>query len=361
MPYFLDEYLNGMSEDEFFDSFGLDPTTWVWDLKPEPSRGECWMTVADGLAGGGNRWISSDEWRIEANALGSSRNKTTRYWIVTPGGTLSAVLEERSETVWVVERLVKHKRDIDLIAKYAPVPSCDVGLINQKAGTLGDRGILRGAVPGFEIYGQPGCWQDAAVLFGIVELITETYDDPAWVHELLNLLRDRKLGSIETMAGARLDLVELGGGDASSTVISPKIFAEFVAPYDAELIAGLHRIGQRAVYHTCGGMMPLLEQIADMGTDAMETFTPPTLGGDTDLAEAKRRIGDRVCMVGGFDQCGFFQGCDAADTRSAVRRCFSEAGAGGGYILAPSDHFFDAEIELIRAFADEARSCVYDQ
>jgi len=38
----------------------------------------------------------------------------------------------------------------------------------------------------------------------------------------------------------------------------------------------------------------LLEQIADMGPDAMETFTPASLGGDADLAEAKRRIGDRV-------------------------------------------------------------------
>jgi hypothetical protein len=42
-----------------------------------------------------------------------------------------------------------------------------------------------------------------------------------------------------------------------------------------------------------------------------------------------------------------------------VRRCFAEAGANGGYILSPSDHFFDAEPELIAAFADEARKCVY--
>ena len=33
-------------------------------------------------------------------------------------------------------------------------------------------------------------------------------------------------------------------------------------------------------YHTCGGMMPILEQIAGMGPDAMETFTPPDMGGD---------------------------------------------------------------------------------
>ena len=40
MPYFLDTYLSGASEAEFFDRFGLDPITWVWDVKPDRSRGE---------------------------------------------------------------------------------------------------------------------------------------------------------------------------------------------------------------------------------------------------------------------------------------------------------------------------------
>ena len=38
-----------------------------------------------------------------------------------------------------------------------------------------------------------------------------------------------------------------------------------------------------------------LEMIADMNPDAMETFTPPGMGGDTVVGE--RRIGHRVCMM----------------------------------------------------------------
>jgi len=91
----------------------------------------------------------------------------------------------------------------------------------------------------------------------------------------------------------------------------------------------------------------------------METFTPPGMGGDVDLNEAKRRIGGRVCMIGGFDQFHFFTGCTAEKTRDEVRRCFDAAGRGGGYILSPSDHFFDADLTLLEAFADEAQKCVY--
>jgi uroporphyrinogen-III decarboxylase len=214
-------------------------------------------------------------------------------------------------------------------------------------------------VPGFPVYGQPGCWQDAAVLFGIEPLILATFDDPGWVLSLLACLQGPKIAFLRSADGAAFDLIELGGGDASSTVISPAIFDRFVAPFDAPLIAAAHASRLRVVYHTCGGMMPILERIADMGPDAMETFTPPSMGGDTRMAEARERVGSRVCMIGGFDQFNDFVGCPPAQTRQAVRRLFDQAGRDGGYILAPSDHFFEADDALVSAFADEARSCVY--
>ena len=106
-------------------------------------------------------------------------------------------------------------------------------------------------------------------------------------------------------------------------------------------------------------MMRFLERIADMGPNAMETFTPSAMGGNADLKEAKRRIGDRVCMIGGFDQFHFLKDCPPELTRAEVRRCFEEAGTGGGYILCTSDNYFDADPELLKAFADEARQCAY--
>ena len=100
------------------------------------------------------------------------------------------------------------------------------------------------------------------------------------------------------MAGARYDILELGGGGASSTVISPRIFDEFVAPYDSQLIEVAHRAGQRIAYHTCGGMMPILENIAAMKPNAMETFTPPGMGGDIEpgrgpAADSAEHLHDR--------------------------------------------------------------------
>ncbi len=358
MPYFLKKYMNGISNQEFFDYFGLDPINWIQAYKPDESKGEYYDPdhVPGYLEA---RRISSDNWRIKSEQVPSDTYETIRYNFITPKKTLNMSLQSNEYTSWVSERLIKNKTDIDIIAEYAISPKCDVQEINKQAEAYGDRGLIRGFISFFDVYGQSGCWQDAAVLYGIENLIMATFEDPEWVHSLLKILFEKKKIFIQSLKGAKYDIIEHGGGDASTTVISPAIFEEFVAPYDSELINIAHEAGQKVVYHTCGGMMPILEKLADMGPDAMETFTPPEMGGDTNLKEAKKRIGDRVCMIGGFDQYHFFNDCTPDETRKAVNKYFEEAGEGGGFILSPSDHFFDADVELVKAFADQARSCVY--
>lgn len=359
LPYFLKTYLNGVSCQDFFDRFGLDPIHWVVAHKPDPTRKEYVDPEQGELGFLEAPRICSDNWQIRTMHLPDREYQAIRYEFINPEKTLSMVLKSDEHTTWVTERIIKKKSDIDIFAEYATIPVCDVEAVNKEANSFGDRGMIRGLIPGFDVYGQAGCWQDAAVLYGIKELILETFDDPEWVHSFLRILVERKKHFIQSMEGANFDLIEHGGGDASSTVISPKIFEEFVAPYDTELTELAHQAGQRIVYHTCGGMMPILEIIADMNPDAMETFTPPAMGGDVELSEAKRRIGHRVCMIGGFDQFHYLKDCNPEETRRAVRRCFDEAGEGGGFILAPSDHFFDAEAVLLEAYADEARKCRY--
>ena len=339
MPSFL-QTLGGVTERAFFDRFGLDAITWTTPLVTP-------------LESGGPGWT------LRSEPVPDRDYRSTRYYFDTSKGTLTTLLQDDGRSTWVRERLLKEKRDVEVLEAIVLEPRCDLQAVAQTADAFGERGIVRGAVPGFPVYGQPGCWQDAAVLFGIEPLILATFSDAGFVKALLTLVQQPKLAFLRSARGARLDLIELGGGDASSTVISPPIFDRFVAPFDAPLIAAAHESGLRVVYHTCGGMMPFLERIADMGPDAMETFTPRDMGGDTNLAEAKRRIGHRVCMIGGFDQFHDFVGCTPDQTRASVRRAFEAAGGNGGYILAPSDHFFEAEEELLAAFADEARRCGY--
>lgn len=359
MPSFLKNHMHGITNEAFFKLFGIDPIRWVIDYDYSPERGEYFDPNHTKIEFLEARRVVSDHWKVDIEYLTGYPQKTKCFKIITPDKTLSMILQSDEHTTWLREPLIKEKSDIDILSKYMTCPKCNVPEINRVVETNVNHALIRGHISVFEGFGQPGCWQDAACLFGIQNLIMATFEDKAWVHAFLKILHDRKKIYIDSLQGAKYDLIELGGGDASTTVISPDIFNEFVAPYDASLIEQAHMAGQRIVYHTCGGMMPILEDIAAMKPDAMETFTPREMGGDIDLIQAKKRIGDKVCMIGGFDQFHFFTGCSEEETRKEVRRCFEAAGADGGYILSPSDHFFEADPNLIRAFADEASKCIY--
>jgi len=233
MQYYLDRYEGGISAQDFFDRYGLDPITWQVLHKPAPGSSD----YPDPLQGEPGfleaRRICSARWHTEWEDVPGGDYQTRRYRFVTPKGTLTMTTQSNDQTTWVSEHPIKNKRDIDLIGEFVTAPCCDVEAINRVVKEYGERGLVRSHIPTFDVYGQPGTWQDACCLYPTEQLILETYDDPAWVHEFLRILQRRKKVYIKSMAGAKIDLCELGGGAASSTVISPRIFDEFVAPYDA--------------------------------------------------------------------------------------------------------------------------------
>ena len=97
-----------------------------------------------------------------------------------------------------------------------PLPRPDIKRINAAFEQMGDIGILCAGI----FNHQGGCWQDACNYVGSQKLIMETFDDPAWVHEFLDIILDCKLRFIESLKGARIDMLENGGGDGSMSEIN---------------------------------------------------------------------------------------------------------------------------------------------
>ena len=333
--YHLKKYLGGIDALAAFRRVGLDASiTYCPTIAPQ-----------------------SPDWRCavqESRDADGHRVQHVRY--ITPEGTLTTATVAHETTGWVTEYLVKRPEDVELLDKYEPLPRLDHAALAREYDRLGDDGILRGFIWGHH----GGCWQHAAALYGLENLILATHRDPAWVHHFLRLLQKKKLRFIaESMPGAKYDLIETGGGQGSSTCISPKLFKEFCLPYDREQHDALHAVGLRSVYHTCGGMMPILELIVENRCDASETLTPPDMGGDARPAEMKARIGDKVCLIGGVNQFQVLDLGTKEDVRQEVFRLFREFGPGGGYIMSPSDHFFETPVENLQAYADAARECRY--
>jgi uroporphyrinogen-III decarboxylase len=344
--YHLDRHMSGMDALGAFKSVGLDA-----QLQYFGERDENWNPVARRHIFQIPQW--REDLRIENSAPGEI---AIHHTVTTPDGVLTYKTGLNSMTTWVMEYPIKKHDDIELI-KYMPVPKLNREHVRAEYDRLADGGILRGLVWG----DQPGVWQHACCLMPAEELIVETMDNPGWVHALLRILRDKKLQYIdESLRGARFDLIENGGGAASDTLISPKIHAEFCLPYDKEIHAALRAAGQRSTYHTCGGMMFILDLLVQNGADASETLSPPGVGGNITEPEKVRAVfGGKRAMVGGMDQFNILTAGTRAQIRAETHRLFEGFGKNGGYICAASDHFFETPPDNLRAFADAGRECVY--
>ena len=340
MKYYLDAHLGGMDWYQAYAKFGMDYAIYV---SPE------YLYRGDELA----------RWEKRRIALGADPdgNHLWEETIVTPRGSLHRAGSWNAFTGWETEHLIKSERDFDLWDEFLPLPcAADMRIVREARERLGDKGVVR-SHPFSPGQGSP--WQSFCTLFGTERAILLGMDEPDTLHRMLEAIVKKTLRVTELWAGTPADMVETGGGAGSNTVISPAFHREFCLPYDRRQHAALHEAGVKIVYHLCGGLMHLLDIVAENGADGLETMTPPSMGGDCDLREASRRVGGKLFFIGGFDQSAGFERGTPDAARKLVHDCFEATKDHAGYILAPSDHFFFGDPRNLQAFADAAKACAY--
>lgn len=344
-PYHLEKHLGGIGALEAFRRFGMDAQIQYFE-----SMGQFWLIEADFAK------FSTPEWRDEGTIVSDDPDdRIVHHEIHTPEGTLAYKTAGDRKTTWITEYLIKRDDDIQLIRKYMPVPKLDLQPITAIYDEVGDDGILRGFVWGDQV----GCWQHACCLMDVNELIFRCFDQPDWMHELLEILLEKKLQFIASMKGAKFDLVETGGGASSSTVISPTLHEEFCLPYDSKTHDALHDLGFKITYHTCGGTFGIEDHIVANGCDASETVAPVSVGGNQEPWQFAQKIDGRIALIGGVDQFNVVTDGTADQIRGMVHKLFRTVGDGGGYICSLSDHFFETPPENLQIYADAAQECVY--
>jgi uroporphyrinogen-III decarboxylase len=145
------------------------------------------------------------------------------------------------------------------------------------------------------------------------------------------------LAYVRAMAAARPDEIMLGGSSASLSISSPTIFRRFELPFIQQASKICREAGVISHLHICGRSWKLVEIVAEQtDVDVMEPMEEPP-GGDVDLAEAKRRVGQRLCIKGNINTFDFMLHSSPDEVREKCKRVIDAAGADGGFVLSTGD------------------------
>ncbi|NMB17634.1 MAG: hypothetical protein GX980_11050, partial [Firmicutes bacterium] len=89
--------------------------------------------------------------------------------------------------------------------------------------------------------------------------------------------------------------------------------------------------GKKILYHTCGAVAPLIEDLIEIGVDALNPVQTSAVG--MDLRLLKDRFGDRITFWGGIDTQRLLNRATPEEVAAETKKTIRLLSEGGGYIL----------------------------
>lgn len=188
---------------------------------------------------------------------------------------------------------------------------------------------------------------EAADLRGINTLMVDFMDDEAFVRDLFEFTLQLGLRFARAQIEAGADIV--GVGDAAASLISKRVYEEFVWPYEKKLVSGIQEMGAKVRLHICGKTTHILAGMGRLGADISDIdFLAP-------LEAARQAMGPNQVLAGNLDPVRTVRNGTPDSIRAALAECHRHSKpryivAGGCEIPRDTPH------ENVRAMVDFARS-----
>lgn len=299
--------------------------------------------------------------RSESRAEGMVRR---RLEIITPSRTL--VQEEAGPgagaaasgvRLQVTRPLLQDPDDIAAFLQY--LPGLDDEDRRQMRATaeewqrvIGDRGVL---AP----WGFAGVFNFCADLRGLDTFYMAPYENEASYRALMDQVASAMCAYSAALGETAIDCIGIQGHMAGGATTGPDFFRRFVQPYEQRVIDAIHAAGKFSVYHNCGCARRLYANYRELGMTVWETVSEPPRG-DNRMADAKRALGDRICLLGNLEHVDFLKHATPGQVDAATREIVRAGKPGGRFIFSTSDYLEyhtprENVVAMIAAAKDEGR------
>jgi uroporphyrinogen decarboxylase len=187
-----------------------------------------------------------------------------------------------------------------------------------------------------------GPFQTACDLRGTEAFLMDMGLNPGFAHALLDKVTTAIEGLLKLAmraGGKYFNMVELPGDDYAgntNTLMSPAMFRKFIKPRIERLVNVIkeHNPSTKIMLHSDGAIAKLLPDIISLGVDVIHPLEPLAA---TAIPVIKEQFGRQISFLGGIDISHAMPGT-REDVIAETKLRISQLAAGGGYILAPSNH-----------------------
>lgn len=198
-------------------------------------------------------------------------------------------------------------------------------------------------------------------LRGFGDWLKDLYKNRAFLDRLMEEIAVRWIHVAETaldLTDGCVDVVFFGDDLASqlAPLFDPAIYREIIKPRHARMIRAVkEKADVKVLYHSCGAISTLIDDLIDIGVDAVNPVQVGAHGMDPN--ELKARFGGRIAFWGGIDTQRVLPFGTPDDVRAEVRRIIDCMTPGGGYVLNSVHNIQnDVSPENIVAMFEEART-----
>lgn len=171
-----------------------------------------------------------------------------------------------------------------------------------------------------------GPWTIAVALRDASQLIRDAMKDRDYVHELMRFTTQESIRFGEAVYPLKVGL-SYSEAPASCSLVSPRMYREFIFPYQKQIVDHFKEKKVGVGIHICGYADPILEDMVKLGVTNISIDAP------SDLARAVEATRGKAVLLGNVDTNLFFSG-SKEDMRRAIKRCLDIAPEDSGYILS---------------------------
>ena len=184
-----------------------------------------------------------------------------------------------------------------------------------------------------------GTFETPWYMRGMERFMVDLVDNPEIVGAICQHVHDYCLARalrVLDAAGGRIDVVEAGGdiGTQRGMMLSPDLWRQRIKPFSCGLLRAFHDMGLIAFYHSCGSIVPVIDDLIEGGMDLLDPIQVTAAGMTPE--ELFPAFGDRLSFHGAIDEVDLLPHATAAQVYEQTKRTIDILGANGGYIVAPS-------------------------